>query len=69
MGLQRLIEWGKVSDEMAEKCMQIFETFRESSSSKAIKSDENKIDKRDISKCTIAHFNACLNLLMKNFQE
>lgn len=68
-GLAKAHEWGKVSDEMAEKCMQIFENFRESSSSKAIKSNENKIDKRNISKCTTAHFNACLNLLMKNFKN
>ena len=68
-GLAKAHEWGKVSDEMAEKCMQIFGNFRETSSGKAIKSNKNKMDKGVISKCTITHFNACLNLLMKNFKN
>ncbi|CUM55549.1 PPR repeat-containing protein [Debaryomyces fabryi] len=66
-GLAKAHEWGKVSDDMAEKCMQIFESFKESSSTKAKQSNELKADKR--SKCTIIHFNSCLSLLLKNFKN
>mmetsp|Transcript_2207 Transcript_2207/g.2415 ORF Transcript_2207/g.2415 Transcript_2207/m.2415 type:complete len:963 (-) Transcript_2207:5204-8092(-) len=68
-GMAKAHEWGKVSNEMTEKCMQIFESFKENSNNKAMESNENKADKRKASKCTIVHFNSCLSLLLKNFKN
>lgn len=64
-GVAKAHEWGKVSNEMAEKCMRIFESFMASSSNKTKDSNELNI----ALKCSIAHFNACLSILVKNFNK
>lgn len=67
-GLAKCHEWGKVSNDLAQKCVQIFESFRLSSAhSKAEASD--RAEKIAISTCSISHFNACLSVLVKNFAD
>lgn len=70
-GLAKSHEWGKVPNDVAEKCIQVFENFREASNSKKSSESEEHYtpNSKKNTKCTIVHFNACLSLLMKNFKN
>lgn len=67
-GLAKCHEWGKVPDDIARKCIDIFETFREKAALDMERASESR-EKNAVSKCTIEHFNACLSLLVKSFKD
>ena len=62
-GIARAHEWGKLSNETSEKCIDIFEQQHQIYT-KAVKSAEK--GKVNVPRVNIEHFNSCLNVLVKN---
>lgn len=63
-GLAKSHEWGKVSHETAEKCINIYERLQENSTGdmkRSLKANRPLLD--------ISHFNSCLSVLVKNFKN
>ncbi|CAK7897653.1 hypothetical protein CAAN4_B10748 [[Candida] anglica] len=67
-GIAKASSWGGVSNTLAQQASDIFQKFMKSSLEVKPK-DENDIDTRDVLKCSIEHFNACLDLLSRNFED
>jgi transcriptional regulator with XRE-family HTH domain len=65
-GVARAHEWGKISKDTSAKCIDIFEQQHEIYS-KALKSAEK--GKVGVPRVNIEHFNSCLNVLVKNYDN
>lgn len=73
-GLARAHAFGGMPDSIANRAIEIFESFMMSTLKKKLVDEDKKVknkyqDEETNLKCSIEHFNSCLNLVSRNFSD